>query len=353
VYHHAAGLKSMNALLAPRPQRIRSPIGFIVVAILFYVVDGAIVHSQAFLDRPEVLAPAASIDLTFGVTLAYWLLVVRPGHAALRTVLPVFVLSVAAAALTLPSGHRDFVRYARYLGIPFELAVITLVVVGIRRTHRRLLAAGVELDVPERIEAVLADSPLSRRVGGIVATEMSMLFYALASWGRKPFLPASARAFSYHRQNAYAAILYTVFFASLVELSVVHVFLRTVAPRAALAVLVLSAFGAVWILGFARAVQLRPIVLTGDELRVRSGLQWRLDIPRSAIARIEFGRVKAPGKRTPGYLRAALGAPNALVTLREPLRASGAYGMVRDVTGVGLVLDDVKGFQAAIERRAT
>lgn len=342
----------MNALLAPRPQRIRTPIGFIVVAILFYAVDGAIVHSPAFLEKPDLLTAAASIDLTFGVTFAYWLLVVRPGHAALRTVLPVFLLSVAAAALTLPAGHRDFVRYARYSAIPLELGVVALVVIGVRRAQRRLSSLSAELDIPERIGGVLSDSPMNGRVAQIIATEMSMLFYAFASWGRKPFLPASARGFSYHRRNSYAAILYTVFFASLVELGVVHLMLRAVAPRAAIAVLVVSAFGAVWVLGFARSVQLRPIMLTRDELRVRSGLHWRIDIPRSAIERIEFGRVKAPPKRTPGYLRAALGTPNALVHLREPRRAHGPYGIMRDVTRVGLVLDDVTGFQAAMERAA-
>jgi hypothetical protein len=342
----------MKALLAPRPQRIRTPIGFIVVAILFYAIDGAIVHSPAFLEKPDLLTAAATIDLTFGVTLAYWLLVVRPGHAALRTVLPVFLLSIVAAALTLPAGHRDFVRYVRYSAIPLELAVVALVVIGVRRAHRRLSAFSVELDIPERIGAVLADSPMNDRVAQIIATELSMLFYAFASWRRKPFLPASAQGFSYHGRNSYAAILYTIFFASIVELGVVHLLLRAVAPRAALAVLLVSAFGAVWILGFARSVQLRPIMVTRDELRVRSGLHWRIDIPRSAIERVEYGRVKAPPKRTPGYLRGALGTPNALVHLREARRAHGPYGIVRDVSRVGLVLDDVRGFQAAMERQA-
>ena len=150
--------ETMNALLAPRPQRARPPIGFILVAILFYVVDGAIVHSRAFLENPEFLAAAASIDLTLGVTFVYWLLVVRPGRAALRTILPVFLLSVVAAAVTLPPGYRDFVRYLRYSAIPIELAVVGLVVVGVRRAQRRMNAVGGELDVPERIGAVLNDS---------------------------------------------------------------------------------------------------------------------------------------------------------------------------------------------------
>jgi len=338
----------MNAVLAPRPLRARIPIAFLAVALAMYLVDGVLVHSSAFAEKPELIGGAASLDLTLGVTLAYWLFVVRPGRAALRTMLPVFVLSVAAATFTLPAGHRNLLRDARYIAIPFELAVMTLIVLAVRQTQRRLSAAGVALDVPERIRAVLPSSLVSPRVVEIVATEASIFFYAFASWRRKPFIPPSARGFSYHQRNATAATFYMIFFASLVEVVAVHFVLRAVAPRADVAVLAVSVFGALWILGFARAVQLRPILLTDDELRVRSGLSWRADIPRAAIASVTFGRVNAPPKRTPGYVRAAFGDPNVLVTLHEPLRAHGPYGIERDVTRIGLVLDDLKGFELAM-----
>src|SRR4051812_6200129 len=104
-------------------QRSKPPVAFLVVAALFYVIDGTIVHSPLFARQPELLSAAVSFDLTLGVTLAYWLMVVRPGKAATRTLLPLFVVTIAAAALTLPSGHRDLLQYLRYLAIPFELAV--------------------------------------------------------------------------------------------------------------------------------------------------------------------------------------------------------------------------------------
>ena len=93
-------------------------------------------------------------------------------------------------------------------------------------------------------------------------------------------------------------------------------------------------------------MQLRPILLTRDSLLVRNGLAARVDIPLSR-ATIEFGRVRAPAKGTPRYLRAAMGQPNALVTLREPAVVRGAYGRKRFVDRIGLVLDDPKGFETA------
>ena len=337
----------MNAVTAPRPERLRSPLGFALAAALFFVVDGVIVRSEVFARRPDLLAGAASFDLTIGVTLVYWLLVVRPGHAALRTTLPVFLASVAAAALVLPAGHRDFVRYIRYLGIPAELAVLGLIVVGVRRARGRLAAAGVELDVPERIHAVLAPS-IPRRVAGVVATEFSILYYALTVWRRAPFAPTRARAFSYHRKNGILAILYTVLATAVIELAALEFLLRALHPVAANIALVVDAFAVLWILGYARAVQLRPILITDDALLIRGGIRWSLDVPRSAIETVDIGRVKAPGKRTPGYLRATMGQPNVLITLTRPLIATGAYATARTVTRVGFTVDDPNTFSLAL-----
>ena len=338
----------MTATLAPRPQRLRSPFGFIVAATLFYLIDGAIVHSGFFVQRPDLFTAAASFDLTIGVTLAYWLLVVLPGRATPRSMLPVFLVSVAAAALVLPSGHRDFVRYIRYLGIPAELAMIGLIVVGVRRARRRLAAAGLELDLPERVHTVLAQSGMPDRVVGIIATEFSILYYAAAAWRRHPFVPARARAFSYHRRNGLLAILCAVLAAAVVELAALDLLLRARHHLAANIFLVGDAFAVLWILGFARSVQLRPTLLTADALLVRGGMRWSLDVPRSAIETLTVGWVKAPSKRTPGYLRATMGQPNVLITLTRPFVATGAYGTTRTVTRIGLSLDDPKALSLAL-----
>jgi hypothetical protein len=338
----------MNALLAPRPPRLRLPIDFIVVALLMYLIDGAIVHTSVFAARPDLIAGVVAFDLTIGVTAAYWLLVVRRGHAALQTTLAVFLASIIAAALTLPAGHRAVVADIRYLAILPELVVVGILVAGVRRTKRRLASSGIELDVPERIRMLLGGANVQSRVADIVAMETSVFYFALASWRRKPFVPANTLGFAYHKKNGYAALLYTILRLALVEAIAIDFVIRVSHPTAANAFLALDLFSAVWILGLVRGVKLRPILVTRDEIHVRNGLQWRLDIPRALIERIEFGKVNAPQKRTPGYLRAAPGRPNVLIELREPLRAYGPYGFTRDVRQVGLTLDDAASFQRAI-----
>lgn len=336
----------MNALLAPRPRRLRTPSGFIAVAILFYLIDGILVHSPLFERSPSALAAVASIDLTFGLAAAWWILVVRAGNAARRTVLPVFVASIAAAMVTLPSGHRDLLAQFRGLAIPLELAVMGGVVLAVRRSSHALTAAGAELDVPERIRAALAGT-LPSRVAAIVATETSMFFYALAAWRRKPFVPAGAAAFSYHRRNGFAALLYTAAALSVVEVLVVDLLVRPSHAQIANALLALDLLGFVWVIGFARAVQLRPILVMADRVVVRVGLQWSLEIPRTAIERVDFGRVGVPPRGTPRWIR-GIPQPNAVLSLREPLMAEGPYGARREVQFVALALDDRESFRIAL-----
>jgi hypothetical protein len=186
------------------------------------------------------------------------------------------------------------------------------------------------------------------RAADVVAMETSIFWYAFASWRRKPFVPAGARGFAYHKKNGYAGLLYTVMRIALVEAIALDFIIRVTSPLAANVFLAIDLLTAVWVLGLARGVQLRPILVTRDEIHVRNGLQWRLDIPRGEIERIEFGKVKELPKRTAGHLRAAPGRPNVLIELRAPRRAYGPYGFTREVRLVSLALDDVAGFQQAL-----
>jgi len=237
---------------------------------------------------------------------------------------------------------------ASQLLVTAEVAAIALLAVGVRRAKRRLPAAGVELDLPERTHSLLTQSGMPARIAAIVATEFSILYYAVAAWRRPPFVPPRAGAFSYHKRNGLLGILYAILGAALVELTALEVLLRARHPVAANVFLVVDAFAVLWIVGFARAIQLRPILITPDSLLVRGGMQWSLSVPRSAVESFVVGRVRAPDKRTPGYVRATMGQPNVLVTLTGSVVAMGAYGTTRTVTRVGFAVDDPNTFSLAL-----
>lgn len=200
------------------------------------------------------------------------------------------------------------IRHAELLAIPLELAMVFVVVRSMRRGPAKLREAGANLDVPERIALATRHALPAARLADVFATELSILFYALASWRRPPFVPEGSVAFTYHRENALAAILATVLLAATAELVAGHFLLRVWSERAAWILTALSAVAVLWLLGVLRAVVLRPVLLDERTLHLRAGIQWRGEIPLSLIEGADFGHVKAPARATPGALRARLAA---------------------------------------------
>jgi hypothetical protein len=262
----------------------------------------------------------------------------RPRAVILLLIAAGFLLDVGLLLWREYVGHAGLVTKIVVTNLALATTIAIWITVLRPRVIGRISSAGEELDVPEGISDALRTDAL--------ATEVSIFYYALASWRQKPFVPAGAQGFSYHKKNGYAGILYTLARMSLVEMVAIDFLIRVSHPTAANIVLAADLFAALWLLGFARAVQLRPILVTPNEMRLRMGLQWSLDIPMSNIESVEYGRVKAPPKKTPGYLRMAP-QPNVVLTLREPMTARGVYGMKRQVDRVGLAIDDLKTFQTA------
>lgn len=143
-------------------------------------------------------------------------------------------------------------------------------------------------------------------------------------------------------------MLYALVGVVIVETAVLDLLVRVHHPTVANWVLVLDALTAIWVSRLARSVQTRPILVTDNDVHVRLGRMWSADVPRTNIASVETGRVKVPAKGTPGWLRVGP-SPNVVLGLREPVEAVGPYRIRRKIDHFAMSLDDVKGFQAAIE----
>lgn len=98
-----------------------------------------------------------------------------------------------------------------------------------------------------------------------------------------------------------------------------------------------------------RAARSGAILVDDQFVRLRIGSIWRADIPRCDIVscrRITLGAV-IPKSRT--YLKAlVLNDPQYLLELSRPATAKGVYGVTRNVTQVGIAVDDGEAFAAAL-----
>jgi len=302
----------------------RRPLVFAALAVAAVAAEYAVVASRGFALHPTGFSAAVIFDLVVGLPLAWWLLVVRPGAARPRTLVPVALAGLAVAAALLP-GERGLLRGLRFLAIPAEVA---LVAAALRRF------SGARGDLPDRLRAALGGGPVAR----LAANELAILGLALFSWRSRP----EPGTLSVHRRSGWTAVCVAVLFMSLPETAGLHLLIARWSPSAAWAATALGAYGVVWLLGDLRALQLRGVSVAGGLLRIRIGLRREVDVPLAWIASVEDGA--APGAER----LAVLGAPALTLRLREPVEVRSLFGKARRATALALQIDDPAAFRALL-----
>jgi hypothetical protein len=334
-------------------RRLYPAVWFLPLAAALYAFCILSLRSQACALRPGLISAAVTFDFTVSVPALYWWLMVRKARWPALSVLPALVLCLLIASLLLPAEHRQPLRLAQYLVVFAELAAVAAVTakaIGAAKVYRSRAQAvgGEEDDDPlELLRFSLRRALPVERVADVAADELALLYYALFSWGRRVRPRAGEAAFSYHRESGYGSLLLALTFVVVLELVAAHFLVSAWWGRGAAWVLTgLSLYGLVWLLGFYQAVRLRPVTVGTDSLRVRLGLRWSVSIPFSQIGAVLQPAAGQAQPKGADYLRAvALGEPQFIIKLREPLTARGMYGASRRVRAVGVAVDDPVGFK--------
>jgi hypothetical protein len=149
-------------------------------------------------------------------------------------------------------------------------------------------------------------------------------------------------SFSVHKKSGILLLLVVITALAAVEVPIAHMLIRRHSKIAAWITTALGLYGFVWLIAFCRSVVQRPIQIGAHGLELHKGFLWTLQVPFQAIARVQTG---VPAPDNPGYLGLALGAePGFLIELREPLVATGTYGIRRKVKFIGLSVDEPRPF---------
>lgn len=325
--------------------RARPPlIAFALLATGIYAAAVAAVRTRSAWEHPDVVRAGLLLDLLVVVPLAYWLLPVRRGGLPPRTLVTVFLLSLAGAALVLPEQRAILLRSKELLAIPLEIGLVTWIAVRVVRWARRAGKAETE-DVLERLRAVGREILPLGRAADAISFEMAVLYYSLLSWRSHPRVPPAGEVFSCHRKSGYGAIVFALLIITAAEAIPLHILVSRWSPAAAWILTALSAYGMLWFVGDWRAARLRPIVLEEDTLWIRTGLRWSVRVPRAQIAAVH---AKQP-RGADACLRAAFpNGPALWIELAEPATAQGPYGIERQVRWIKLGVDEPRNLLTAL-----
>ncbi|MBM7805392.1 hypothetical protein JOD57_001229 [Geodermatophilus bullaregiensis] len=185
-----------------------------------------------------------------------------------------------------------------------------------------------------------------------VASEVGT-WRSLARWvRRRPDVPTGAEPFPY--ASAATPVLWTFVVLPAVEIPLVDWLLPW--PSLRVALLVVGAYGLLWMVGLLASMQVHPHTVGDDGLRVRSGSSVDVRVPWEEIAAARVRRRSVEGSRTvvveeAGERRAVsvtvVSSTQVDVELRTPLVLPLARTGGRPVTELRLAADD----PAALVRR--
>jgi hypothetical protein len=280
---------------------------FALSSLLVVLACVTVLRIQASAANSAIAAWGATFDLTITIPLLYWFFVVRTGKAKPLSIAPVFIAGTLLALMVIPRGEQQFLRQLRVFIVP-AAEILLLLTIGQR----------------------------SRRIAAVVRSELAMFYYAFCCWGKK----AETRGTTFHERSGWSSIVVCIIVLIVAESIGMHFFLRMWKPLAAWIWTGLDLWAVIWLLGDYHALRLLPTTLNGAELDLRLGIRWHVRVSLANIASIRETRDEAEWKRREVLRFAILDEPRWLITLHEPLMATGLAGFQKRVTALAVLPDD-------------
>lgn len=296
----------------------------------------AVRYTGMFASNPDVAAWGITFDLTISVPFFYWFFLVRTGRVRPLTIGPVFLLGTVAATALLPGMQQEFARQLARVIVP--AAEVFLVFTLVRRLVVLKRQRGGSSDPYERISAAARTLVGEGRVVELVASEVTMVYYAFFGWRQRP--EPRQRPISFHERNGWGSVVACILVLIAAEGLAMHLFLARWSSIAAWAWTALDVWTMIWLLGDYHALRLRRTWLDDQALHLQLGLRWSVTIPRNRILSVRAVQGESDWKRRDVLKVALLEEPRWLITLREVHVVRGLAGMRKEIIALALLPDD-------------
>lgn len=323
---------------------------FIVLALVLCLVELWVVGSPSFPAHSGLFGPVVTADLVLGLPLLFYGLVARPRRFSATTLLPVALLGFVLAEAIVPRASSASLD-TLFLLVPLVELIFLGVFIwksrGIYQDYRQARQRSIYF-----VDAL--ESGIQARFGKNVAVtlltlEFSLIFLSVCGWFMRFRGDPQQQVFTYHRKSRYPLIFLVFLLVIVVETVGLHLLLQRWSPLVAWVLTGLSIYSIFWMIGDFNALRLHPIVLTGDTLHLRSGLRWGANVPLAEIVAVQ--RPKPSDAKARDYLSfARAGEAQLVLVLAQPVRVAGLFGAHRQATRLGLYVDDLAAFRAAIQQ---
>lgn len=357
----------MSSVLSPNVMPVR-PFGsrrilLVSAAVLaLYAVDLLVAATIPASAHTYTVDFAVPFDLMVFVPAVFYLLVVRRKGITPIVVLPVvwvgYVVSLQVAMpgeTSLVAPLAAFAETGRFsLLVPLFAAALALDAVVLVheavRIVRAFRAARAQSNRPfDWFSQAMGVLTPNERFAQLAGLEGSTYYYALFSWRAKPDVPQGRRAFSYHRDNGYLALIGVMLALVPIETIMMHLLVAQWSVIAACLLTATSLYAVLYIVATARAVVLNPILVGDRVLTVRWAHTFCEDIPLSAIVGASSEVPDVPKRERIDM--GVMGATPCWLMLSEPVMMRTALGSARPVLALNVTPDNLSEFKRCIRPR--
>lgn len=318
---------------------------FCVLCIALYVYG--VISAQYIPSHIEGIA--LPLDFMVGIPLIFYLFIVRPRSLTLLTVIPVIWVGYGLSVFALGSPDAGILPYLLAALVPVELAIAVrecLKVVRVFKVARTASEDPVVWFKETMNYLVVKDAPAS-----MAAAELSVWYYALLSWRKKPYVLSREESFGYHNAGGYMNVMLGLALAFPVEIVGIHILISQWSVVGASIVTALSVYAAIWLIGDARARVMRPITIADESVRLECGIQMESVIPFSDIEKVCFSERETSALAKNDKLNyGTFYQANIWIMTKRSVEVRTMLGTKR-VQAIGLSIDDPNAFADAIVLR--
>src|SRR5260221_7424304 len=322
------------------PLKLNKNILLIVTLAFTIFVGGTFMLHIVPLTAKNKIANGLLADFTITFPVLYYFILVRPFKIPTKSVLLVISLCCVIAYLVLPEQQRGYILQIRKITSLAELLFIIYAATKFNKIrkaykiHQSHFADPV-YNLRSAMAVILGDSlPIK-----IMASELALLRYGLLFWKKEKPLLKESISFSTYKESGYIAIWCILLVAVMVEVVAFHLLLTKWNNTAAIVVTILSLYGVIFLVADLSAIMKRNLIVTGDQLILRTGLRWRVSTCLSNVSSLTKITNDYHSKSVfkGGVLKSS---NNLLVTFTNPVQVDKLYGSSKEFSSILMSIDD-------------
>ncbi|QQE77861.1 hypothetical protein [Alicyclobacillus sp. SO9] len=315
---------------------------FFSLVMLIMACDFCLIHLPYRTSTDlETVDFGVAMDFMLVIPFVYYMVLVRKNQRHWTSVIYVsFFFGHALLWFLHSPGLRLLIYPVDLLFVIVEIRLL-MRLFRVGSTYRQMRHSS---DVPgiEVFESALTVHLGSNPFFRYIATDLTLIYYSLFSWGRKAYSPSGTKVFSYHTTSNAWIILIVMSKVLLLEGFATHILVQHWSHFAAWVLTASNIYLWLFLLGDYRAMKLNPLILSDSALRVRYGLRFKLTIPMTDIAAVtETSNVRLTRKERRETL---MYESNVHIALNHPVLARGPFGLQKSVTGLYIHLDQPGNF---------